>query len=171
IAISALNDPDGVRAPYRAVEGRAMEKPVDPGIQLTILHHDDHLIFPGYDAMIGKGCVGQDEEEERKPWAAGNLQLQADPDACGRNVVRLGLYKKHEKLLFVVGTIWCAALILIPCLRSTISPFISLENVIAHYHHEVDNLGPVGGATGDVIGSIMVQIIDGCPAGSAWNYW
>ncbi|KAL8873346.1 MAG: hypothetical protein Q9174_001166 [Haloplaca sp. 1 TL-2023] len=36
--------------------------------------------------------------------------------------------------------------------------------------YEVENIGAVGGVTADVLGSIKVQIIDGCPAGSAWNY-
>ncbi|KAI4157664.1 MAG: hypothetical protein L6R39_000614 [Caloplaca ligustica] len=37
--------------------------------------------------------------------------------------------------------------------------------------YKVENIGPVGGAPGDdAIGSVTVQIIDGCPAGSAWNY-
>lgn len=37
--------------------------------------------------------------------------------------------------------------------------------------YKVDNIGPVGGPIGKIIGSATVQIIDGCPAGSAWNYW
>ncbi|KAL8690115.1 MAG: hypothetical protein Q9218_004364 [Villophora microphyllina] len=36
--------------------------------------------------------------------------------------------------------------------------------------YTVENIGPVGGVTGQVLGSTKVQIIDGCPAGSAWNY-
>ncbi|KAL8767791.1 MAG: hypothetical protein Q9209_005785 [Squamulea sp. 1 TL-2023] len=36
--------------------------------------------------------------------------------------------------------------------------------------YKVENLGPVGSAKGGVVGSTTVQIIDGCPAGSAWNY-
>lgn len=37
--------------------------------------------------------------------------------------------------------------------------------------YKVENLGPVGSAKGAVLGNTTVQIIDGCPAGSAWNYW
>ncbi|KAL8702331.1 MAG: hypothetical protein Q9224_000033 [Gallowayella concinna] len=36
--------------------------------------------------------------------------------------------------------------------------------------YKVENLGQVGGSKGEVLGSAIVQIIDGCPAGSAWNY-
>ncbi|KAI4258760.1 MAG: hypothetical protein LQ352_001069 [Teloschistes flavicans] len=36
--------------------------------------------------------------------------------------------------------------------------------------YKIDNIGPVGGVKGQVLGSTKVQIIDGCPAGSAWNY-
>ncbi|KAL8841201.1 MAG: hypothetical protein Q9170_000990 [Blastenia crenularia] len=50
-----------------------MEKPVDPEMPLTILHHDEHLVFPGYDVMIGKGCVGQVKKDERDQWALRNL--------------------------------------------------------------------------------------------------
>lgn len=83
-----------------------MEKPIDPEIPLMILHHDEHLTFPGYDVMVGRGCVGQDE---REPWAVRDLEAKADRDAYGRNPVKLSLYKKHEKLLFVAAIVWCAA--------------------------------------------------------------
>ncbi|KAI4099534.1 MAG: hypothetical protein L6R37_005925 [Teloschistes peruensis] len=36
--------------------------------------------------------------------------------------------------------------------------------------YKIENIGPVGEVKGQVLGSTKVQIIDGCPAGSAWNY-
>lgn len=239
-----------------------MEKPVEPDIPLAILHHEEHLMFPGYDAMIGEGYGGQDEEVGRKLWAAENLRREPKPDACGGSVVESSLYKKREKMLFVVVAI-CILLALIgfvayisvspsqgpreqasfeglatfndysfqirtqgstvcgghaiPALKSDVygaaagdlspslsaglcegsqntttpqydmsvctlqggqAPDVSSYSGPACQHarcdpatcYKVDNLGPVGGATGEVIGSVMVQIIDGCPAGSAWNY-
>ncbi|KAL8922251.1 MAG: hypothetical protein Q9172_003642 [Xanthocarpia lactea] len=42
-----------------------MEKPEPAQVSpapLTILHHDEHLVFPGYDLMVGKGSRARDEE-------------------------------------------------------------------------------------------------------------
>lgn len=91
-----------------------MEKPAEPDVPLAILHHEEHLIFPGYDAMVGEGYAGPDEEDGRKPWVNGKLDNEPISDARGRSVEKAGLYKKHEKLLFAVGTIWCAVFALIP---------------------------------------------------------
>ena len=102
-----------------------MEKPGEPDHPLLILHHDEHLAFPGYDVMVGNGGVAQHQKDEHNPWAAGNLEAKGETIPHGRrDEFRMGLYKRHEKLFFVVAIIWCAAPFSISCLcRSRIHLF------------------------------------------------
>lgn len=99
-----------------------MEKPGDPEIPLAILHHDERLIFPGYDIMVGKECEGQDDEAQCKAWAIGSIEVDADPAGHGRNSVTDGFYGRRRQLV-VAAIIWCAACLLTSCLRSVIRLF------------------------------------------------
>ncbi|KAL8728389.1 MAG: hypothetical protein Q9166_005433 [cf. Caloplaca sp. 2 TL-2023] len=85
-----------------------MEKPVPAQVSpppLTILHHDEHLMFPGYDVMVGEGCIRQDEEEGRMPWTARNDEGEAVPPAQGQSSVGVNWYKKHKRKLVVAAII------------------------------------------------------------------
>ncbi|KAL8674163.1 MAG: hypothetical protein Q9168_001414 [Polycauliona sp. 1 TL-2023] len=243
-----------------------MEKPVSAAVSpppLTILHHDDRLVFPGYDAMVGNDCLGQDEEHGEDSYTAGKNGNEADCPVEGRSSVDLVWYKKHKRKL-VIAAIICSLLALAGLIAyisarpsvgpraeasfegiatfndyktqletqgSTVcggsqflqplndgvfgaaagdlSPILSAglcegsqNTTTPSYNmdlcteeggkapnansysgpacpharcspatcYKVENFGPVGSAKGDVIGSTTVQIIDGCPAGSAWNY-
>ncbi|KAL8818062.1 MAG: hypothetical protein Q9223_003230 [Gallowayella weberi] len=90
-----------------------MEKPVsglDEPPALTILRHDEHLVFPGYDVMVGKVWKGQDEEAGCNSCTAQNYEGEGDPAAEGQNSARLSWYQKHKRKLIVAAIIWYAAL-------------------------------------------------------------
>ncbi|KAL8702332.1 MAG: hypothetical protein Q9224_000034 [Gallowayella concinna] len=94
-----------------------MEKPVpaeDQPPPLTILHHDEHLVFPGYDVMVGKGWKGQDEEAGRDhSWTAQIDDVdEVDPAAEGQSSARVRWYQKHKRKL-VVAAIICSLLVLV----------------------------------------------------------
>ncbi|KAL9584501.1 MAG: hypothetical protein Q9212_002087 [Teloschistes hypoglaucus] len=83
-----------------------MEKPDAPQLPLTILHHDEHILFPGYDAMVGNGGPGYHEKNGPSPWTAGNLKDRAELSNHGRDGIHRSWYKRHRMKL-VVATILC----------------------------------------------------------------
>lgn len=95
----------------------------DHGIPPTILHYDEHLVFPGYDVMVGKGCVGRNEKDGREPWAVGNPEVEADSAGHGRSSTKTRLYKGRRKHLVVPAIIWWAASSSIPSLPFANIPF------------------------------------------------
>lgn len=112
-----LGDPRRFAVAFGVIESAVMEKPVAPQTPLTILHHDERLVFPGYDAMVGGGHLRHDEEDGRKPWTAGESETRADSPAHGRNKNHRKPYKKHKRKLIIATIIWFAAFPLIPCLH------------------------------------------------------
>lgn len=108
-----------------------MEIRRDPEIPLQILHHEEHLAFPGYNAMVGERCMGQDEEDERKPWAVANVEAKEHSDGHGRDSVRMALYRRHRVQLLIAAIIWCAVPFLTPFLHATIDYFSLYSVVVA----------------------------------------
>ncbi|KAI4276473.1 MAG: hypothetical protein L6R38_005663 [Xanthoria sp. 2 TBL-2021] len=242
-----------------------MEKPDPAPVSpppLTILHHDEHLVFPGYDLMVGNGGTGQDEERGKNPGTARDHGGEAEFPLEGQSSVDVVWYKKHKRKLIVAATICLLALAgliayisarpslgpraeasfegiatfndysfqletqgstvcggseslqplkpgVFGAAAGDLSPILSAglcegsqNTTTPSYNmdlctldggrapdantyfgppcpharckpstcYKVENLGPVGSAKGEVLGSTTVQIIDGCPAGSAWNY-
>ncbi|KAL8809393.1 MAG: hypothetical protein Q9200_003460 [Gallowayella weberi] len=95
-----------------------MEKPVsglDEPPALTILRHDEHLVFPGYDVMVGKVWKGQDEEAGCNSCTAQNYEGEGDPAAEGQNSARLSWYQKHKRKLIVAAIIWYAVFFFVIC--------------------------------------------------------
>ncbi|KAL8631936.1 hypothetical protein Q9189_002312 [Teloschistes chrysophthalmus] len=86
-----------------------MEKPDAPQLPLTILHHDEHILFPGYDAMVGNGGSGYHEKNGPSTWTAGNFEDRADLSDHGRDGIHRSWYKRHRMQL-VVATIICILL-------------------------------------------------------------
>lgn len=89
-----------------------MEKPDPAPVSpppLTILHHDEHLVFPGYDLMVGNGCTGQDEEPGKNPGTARDHGGEAEFPLEGQSSVDVVWYKKHKRKLVVAAIIWFAA--------------------------------------------------------------
>lgn len=82
-----------------------MEARGAPKIPLKILHHDEHLVFPGYDLMVGESYGGQDEENERKPWAVGNVESKEPSHGHGLNSIRKSLYKRHRMRILTAALI------------------------------------------------------------------
>ncbi|KAI4200898.1 MAG: hypothetical protein LQ350_003584 [Teloschistes chrysophthalmus] len=74
-----------------------MEKPDAPQLPLTILHHDEHILFPGYDAMVGNGGSGYHEKNGPSTWTAGNFEDRADLSDHGRD----GIHRSCILLAFV----------------------------------------------------------------------
>ncbi len=67
-----------------------MEKPEPAQVSpapLTILHHDEHLVFPGYDLMVGKGDRARDEESGMTSCTARNDGDEAELPAEGQSSV------------------------------------------------------------------------------------
>ena len=83
-----------------------MEKSGASPIPLTILHHDDRLVFPGYDAMVGQGGPSRDEEDGTKPSTAESSESTADSAPNPPAHIYRVWYKKHKRKLVVVTIIW-----------------------------------------------------------------
>lgn len=94
---------------------------------LTILHHDEHLFFPGYDVMVGKGRKSQDEEGGPKFSTGPNTGGETDLSVRGHSSTSVSWYKKHKRKLIVAAIIWFAVFSLISSLQSIfyyILPFL-----------------------------------------------
>lgn len=85
-----------------------MEKPDGPQPPLTILHHDEHILFPGYDAMVGNRGSRRHGKDEPNLWTAGNLEARADLSSHGRHDLYGSWYKRHRMQLVVATIIWFA---------------------------------------------------------------
>lgn len=105
-----------------------MEKP-DPAPASTpplpILHHDEHLVFPGYDLMVGIGSPRQDGEPGKGACTARHHLGEAELPLQGQSRVHLVWYKKHKRKLVVAAIIWFAAFSLIFPLPHPIPPIQS----------------------------------------------
>ena len=96
-----------------------MEKPVPaPTSQpsLTISHHDERLVIPGYDVTVGKGHVGRGEDHGKNTYTARNHVDKAEFLLEGQSRVDVVWYKKHKRKLVVAAIIWFAAFLLISLL-------------------------------------------------------
>lgn len=118
-----------------------MEKP-DPAPASTpplpILHHDEHLVFPGYDLMVGIGCTRQDEEPSKGACTARDHLGEAELPLQGQSRVELVWYKKHKRKLVVAAIIWFASLLLHIFSTAPNSPdpiLIPLPNPSSIEHH------------------------------------
>lgn len=103
-----------------------MEKPVPAQVSpapLTILHHDEHLMFPGYDFMVGKGSRARDEESGMTSSTARNDGDEAELPAEGQSSVDVIWYKKHKRKLVIAAIIWFAAFPLISHLLPPFPPY------------------------------------------------
>lgn len=92
-------------------ETRATAPTLQPS--LTISHHDECLVFPGYHVTVGKGYVGQGEEHGKNPYTARNHVDKAEFPIEGQSMVDVVWYKKHRRKLVVAVIIWFAAFLLI----------------------------------------------------------
>lgn len=106
--VPAFNDLGGFVLTLQPLEGSTMEKAIDPEIPLTILHHDEHLVFPGYNVMVGQSRAAQDEEHKRTSGKPGAFVAPAG----GRNRCRPGMSIGNRKLLVIAVIIWCAVFFL-----------------------------------------------------------
>ena len=103
-----------------------MEKPEPAQVSpapLTILHHDEHLVFPGYDLMVGKGDKARDEESGMTSCTARNDGDEAELPAKGQSSVDVIWYKKHKRKLVIAAIIWFATFSLIPHLLPPFPPY------------------------------------------------
>ncbi|KAL9014093.1 MAG: hypothetical protein Q9173_001243 [Seirophora scorigena] len=73
-----------------------MEKAIDPEIPLTILHHDEHLVFPGYNVMVGQSRAAQDEELKRTSGVVGKPRAFVAPAEYNDAQLRYGYMVKRR---------------------------------------------------------------------------
>lgn len=86
-----------------------MQHVVDPEIPLTILHHDEHLVFPGYNVMVGQSCIPRDGEHKGTSWAIRKPTTNVAA-VCNERIRCIST--GHKKLLIIAAIIWYATFIL-----------------------------------------------------------
>lgn len=82
---------------------------MDPEIPLTILHHDECLVFPGYNVMVGKSCGGQYEEHKRTSGLARKIGALVPAAGHGRDRSPSRASDRNERVLVIVVIVWCVA--------------------------------------------------------------